>query len=449
MGTAIVGAMAAWLLGLPMPAGADVAAPASFAIVNVTTTADEYDSVPNGDCSLREAIQSQNDNANFGGCVRGIVPGPGGTDTILLPSGAYTLSRIGAEDDLNLTGDLDLRGSVVISATQGTAANVVGATDWNDRLLHVLSGTVTLKGLAVSGGDVGGGGGGMRIEAGATASVSGSSFTNNSAFRGGGLYNGSGVLTLVNSTVSFNETQEVFGNGGGGIYNDSGVLTLINSTVSYNETHPDAIGLGGGIANQEGTLALIGASLYGNAAHGASGGAIEVFGGTVTLTNTTVTGNAADDVGGGLHSVDGTVTLTNVTFSDNSALSGGGGIYSFGSGSLTLVNTIVADSQLSENCGPAPFTFTGGFNLSSDGSCDFGAGRDNVDVLLGPLADNGGSTLTHLPLPGSPAIDGGTNTGCPDTDQRGQARPQGAACDVGAVEVETSPLLLFVPLVLR
>jgi predicted outer membrane repeat protein len=62
-----------------------------------------------------------------------------------------------------------------------------------------------------------------------------------------------------------------------------------------------------------------------------------------------VTENAAENVGGGLHNVHGTVKLTNVTFMENPAPNGGSGIYSFGNGSLTLVNTIVADSLLSEN----------------------------------------------------------------------------------------------------
>jgi CSLREA domain-containing protein len=435
--------MAVWLLSLPAPAGAVGSAPTSFAIVNVTTTADEYDVVPNSDCSLREAIQSQNDNANFGGCVRGIVPGAGGIDTILLPSGTYTLTRTGAEDDLNLTGDLDLRGSVIISAT---LANVVGGAAWDDRLVHVLSSTVTLKGLLFRGGAAGtASGGAMQIELGATVSVSDSKFDFNSASSGGSLIN-YGTLTLTR--------VHIFGNvatvAGGGVRNQGGVLTLINSMVSSNVVQGlgGGGGSGGGIYSVGGTLALTGVTLNQNSTKG-SGGAISVNGGTATLTNTTVTENASDHIAGGLHNVHGTVKLTNVTFMENSAPDGGASIYSFGSGSLTLVNTIVADSLLSDNCGPDPLQFTGGFNLSSDGSCDFGAGHDNVDPLLGSLRNNGGPTLTHMPRPGSPAIDGGTNTGCPATGQRGEPRPQGAACEVGAVEVEAPPLLLFIPLVLR
>ncbi len=446
--TSIVLALAAGVLGLPAAVGAQTAAPASFAIVNITTMADEYDGVPNGDCSLREAIQSQNDHVNFGGCLRSIMPGPGGTDTILLPGGTYTLNRTGPDDDLNWTGDLDLRESVVISGTQGLHPMIYGDTGWNDRLVHVLTGTVTLKGLAFSGGAaeaVSGRGGGMRIQAGATVSVSDCSFTDSIAFRGGGIYNDSGVLTLINSIVGHNETHNAFGSSGAGIYNHSGVLTLINSTLIQNGS-ADSTAIGGGIYSEAGTLALTGATLFGNDSSGGGGG-IGVFGGTAILTNTTVTANASDGVGGGLHNVNGTVKVTNVTFSDNAAPTDGAGIYSFGSGSLTLVNVIVADSLGSENCGPAPFTFAGGFDLSTDGSCEFGVGRVTVEILLGELAANGGPTPTHLLLAGSPAVNFGTNTGCPATDQRGEPRPQGAACDVGPVEAP--PLLVSLPLVLR
>ena len=60
----------------------------------------------------------------------------------------------------------------------------------------------------------------------------------------------------------------------------------------------------------------------------------------------------------------------------------------------------------------------------------------NTDPLLGPLADNGGPTLTQALLPGSPAIDAGTAVSGVTTDQRGVPRPQGNAPDIGAFEVE-------------
>jgi hypothetical protein len=94
-----------------------------------------------------------------------------------------------------------------------------------------------------------------------------------------------------------------------------------------------------------------------------------------------------------------------------------------------------------------------GFNLTNDNTCGF----NNVpNVMLGPLANKGGPTQTHMPQPGSPAIDFVT-TGCPPpaTDQRGGARPVdgdgagGAACDAGAVEYGAAVAKVYIPLVLK
>src|SRR6185503_511846 len=60
---------------------------------------------------------------------------------------------------------------------------------------------------------------------------------------------------------------------------------------------------------------------------------------------------------------------------------------------------------------------------------------------IGPLRDNGGATLTHALLNGSPAIDSGNPAGCKDsqghaltTDQRGYPRAASRRCDIGAYE---------------
>jgi hypothetical protein len=104
----------------------------------------------------------------------------------------------------------------------------------------------------------------------------------------------------------------------------------------------------------------------------------------------------------------------------------------------------MANSPSGGNC--AEGVTDNGFNLATDTSC----GLNNVpDALLGPLADNGGPTKTHMPLPGSPAIDFVAD-GCPPpaADQRGVARPVGTACDAGAVEYEPT-LYLYLPSVLK
>ena len=70
--------------------------------------------------------------------------------------------------------------------------------------------------------------------------------------------------------------------------------------------------------------------------------------------------------------------------------------------------------------------------------------------MLGPLAHNGGPTLTHMLLSGSPAIDAGQCVTGLTTDQRGLPRLQGPACDIGAVERQpddTDRLTIYLPLI--
>jgi hypothetical protein len=112
---------------------------------------------------------------------------------------------------------------------------------------------------------------------------------------------------------------------------------------------------------------------------------------------------------------------------------------------------IVADSSTGGNCAFYAPPELAQFNLSSDNTCNFGAGRNNRDLRLGPLRNNGGSTQTHLPRCGSPAIDNGTAADAPSVDQRGIGRPQGSFYDVGSVEVRPAEGLrcLYLPLVLR
>src|SRR5262249_1132149 len=89
-----------------------------------------------------------------------------------------------------------------------------------------------------------------------------------------------------------------------------------------------------------------------------------------------------------------------------------------------------------------------GYNFSDDASCDFVGtgdrqGAGNPD--LAALANNGGPTATRLPGSTSPLVDAipaassqsdGASGVTPD--QRGSRRPQGGACDIGAVEVEVA-----------
>jgi hypothetical protein len=107
---------------------------------------------------------------------------------------------------------------------------------------------------------------------------------------------------------------------------------------------------------------------------------------------------------------------------------------------MTLTNSVVegnggAFACATEGGGAATITSAGG-NIADDASCNLVTPSDqpSTDPLLGPLADNGGPTLTHALLAGSPAIDAAVDAACPPRDQRGVLRPAGAGCDVGSVE---------------
>jgi hypothetical protein len=208
---------------------------------------------------------------------------------------------------------------------------------------------------------------------------------------------------------------------GGGIAN-AGTLTVTNSTISGNS----AANFGGGI-NNLGTLNVIGSTISGNSSN--SGGGIE-NGGELTLTNSTISGNSASFGGGIDNGIITSFTLpttvfrlfvTNCTISNNLA-SSGGGISSLSNALGTVTNTLISGNSNGSLKGSPSFSLS--HNLIIDAP----------DRFLGPLADNGGPTLTMALLPGSPAIDAGIVVAGITTDQRGVARPQGAAPDIGAFE---------------
>jgi len=243
------------------------------------------------------------------------------------------------------------------------------------------------------------------------------------------------------------------GGAGGGIYNQ-GLLTLNNSTLSGNSAGDGGVGGAGGVGGDGGAG---GSGTGSNGANGASGGP----------------GGGGDGgpggSGGGIFNQD-TLTLNNSTFSGNSAGNGnvggaggtngaggadgdGGGFSNSPTGSTSLKNTILANNVVAGGSGPDCRNTTGAFasqdyNLIEDASgCSIGGVTTHdltgQDPLLGPIADNGGPTPTHALLPGSPAIDVAPLAACAlATDQRGVARPQGLACDIGAFELIPANLVL-------
>ena len=258
----------------------------------------------------------------------------------------------------------------------------------------------------------------------------------------------------TNTTVTINDLTATGGNvlgggvdnRGGGILNRGGNLTLNRSTVSANATET----WGGGIATQGGTVQIndstIANNISGTPSNPGVGGGIYNENGQVTIRNSTISGNESDgrpSLGGGIANYHD-MTLESVTITDNFG-SDGGGIY-FNTTSpvtLTIKNTILAgngtdDCYFKTIAGGATINDLGYNLVQADNQlnpCGFVGGVNNnlvtVPFLL-PLADNGGSTQTHALALDSPAIDAG-DTSLP-TDQRGVARPQGAAADIGAYE---------------
>jgi hypothetical protein len=330
-----------------------------------------------------------------------------------------------------------------------------------------------------------------------------STITGNTAFAGGGGVASGGRLTIDHSTISHNTIK--FGQGGG--VANGGTATITNSLIADNEVNGSGGHAGGGVANggqltmrhstivgncacgnysegggvwNVGTLTVDSSTLSGNlATDSGGGGGVSNKGGHATIVNSTISGNGVSTDyggGGGVLNVYGTMSIINSTITGNTS-NYDGGVLNRNLGLLTLTSTLIAGNNVynpyvqelipSEVTNGGSFHSPGtviadAFNLfghdQNAGVSGFTPGPTDIvptvplnDILNPTLADNGGPTLTHALVSGSPAIDA-VATGCPppDTDQRGFLRPAdgdntpGALCDVGAFEFNAAPAALEV-----
>jgi hypothetical protein len=320
-----------------------------------------------------------------------------GKDTILVPPGDYLLTIPGpADEDVSLTGDLDIFDHLDLRGDEHQPT--ILRSNGTDRVLSVYGrSTVTLSHLTFTGG--------RHLEEGAGVKIFDSH------------------VTISHSTICNNEVTGAFG---GGIAVILSEVELRNCVVTGNFANES----GGGIwrVGQRG------------------------YASDLTLINTTVSGNTSYFGGGIYTSFEGALYLINSTIAANTATGRGDAVGVFYGHGPTAINTLIE--------GDCSFAFaslftSNGHNLESPShTCGLSHPTDHVsvsDLRLGPLADNGGPTLTHALWADSPAIDSADPAACPPEDQRGTARPVDGngdgsdGCDVGAFELLPEPAAVEVP----
>jgi predicted outer membrane repeat protein len=343
-------------------------------------------------------------------------------DGLTITGGTET-SSFGIRDG----GGIYNRGTLTVNAStlSGNSAANSGGGIYN-------AGTLTLSDSAFTGNSAGYGGGGISND-GNTLTVSNSTFVANSAPLGASIDNEFGTLTVNNSTFTANHATA---DGGGGIYTYDGRATVTASTFTDNSAGYG----GGGIYNENSTLTVSNSTFAGNSVHNIPGGG-GIFNdtGAMTLSNTTFTGNSAPD-GGGIYNA-GRATLSNSIVTGNSATfssgGAGGGILN-DSYPLTLTNSIVAGN--SAGFGPdlnGQVDSGSSYNLIGDGSRltgisggvnhnQVGTSASPIDPKLSPLADHGGPTQTFALLSGSPAL----GAGGPSTTLTSPVAPQATTLNV-------------------
>ncbi len=157
-----------------------------------------------------------------------------------------------------------------------------------------------------------------------------------------------------------------------------------------------------------------------------------------TFDDVTSSVPATADYVWGIETAAGDSQFTNTTIANDSLTpTGDTALVGIDGGDLSLLNTIVASTTPAQNCVvESGAIISAGHNLDNGSSCNFTQPGDisNANPLVQSLANNGGQVSTGALANGSPAIDAGTNHGCPNTDARGVPRPQGSTCDIGSYE---------------
>ncbi len=371
--------------------------------------------VVNKRCTLAHAIASANSNFPYGDCPAGYP----GADKITLTS------------DMVLNEELPWITSEI--TIEGAGYTISGDDEF--QIFRVSFGLLTLNDLRITEANSYRGGGAI---SGREATIilnrsiiSGNSVEGDILADGGGIFCFPCTLIINDSLISGNSTEQ----SGGGIafvgLSETNYLKISNSVIDGNSArHGGGLYVSGPDSLERMTITN---SVISNNFATKNGGGINASVGsehsTLSIDRSTINGNRAGDSGGALFTAEnGRSRLTNVTIVANRA-SSGGGIYTQDPGSTHLRFSILA-GNIGNDCVGYPEQNIG--NIIADGTCD---PRFTGDPMLAKLVEPEDGSLPYFPLlPGSPAIDAAFDAYCGGPDQIGTPLPQGAACDIGAVE---------------
>lgn len=366
----------------------------------------------------------RNNTASFSGTNPTITLGFGGAIAIYNSVLSVTTSRISNNNGHTFGGIYSTSGIVSVVSSTIASNTGIGLAASQDDTLNISTSTISGNKVGVSG------------SIGTKISINNSLVVNNEL----GVENGGGMLQVDQSSIESNCCS-------GGISN-RGTAIIRRTRIRSNTRSILPIPSGGAIFN-DGTLNLIESTLSGN--NSTSSGAGIYNTGRIFVTNSTISGNSVSTGrGGGLfNNLNGYAIFTNCTIANNFASGMGGGISIESTATTVVRNTLLASNTITGGIMDVQGTVQSqGFNLISNtqGSAGWIASDLlNQNAMLAPLGNNGGTTQTHGLMPGSPAINSGSNSLAVDPftenaltrDQRGNGfgRIIGGGQEIGITDV--------------
>jgi CSLREA domain-containing protein len=409
------------MLGLVWLLGSGTVARATDIVVQTPLDGVANDST----CTLREAIIAANTNSTVDTCAAG-----GADDSIALKQATYVLTATGTDDDLGLTGDLDITSTLTIVGA-GPGKTFIDANGI-DRVFELLpgAGTVVFSDLTIRNGNVTGVGGGIRSHDADLTLINVEVVSNTAGGgspdgRGGGVFVDDGTLLLDGAQILSNTASML----GGGVlvhYTNCVFTQTGGTTIAHNHTDGD----GGGVAIERAKATISGGRVYSNTAGGDGGGiAILHANGTLSMDGVDVVENLSQGYGGGVYVYSGRATLSGGQIVSNTTSSGGGGVYVTGGGSaftqtgasLIAYNSAATGGGVALNFGDTALSGgqvisntaegrSGGIHVSNDARLTLVnvtiSGNEAKNQYGGGIFASGAVTIAHTTIASNTAASG-------------------------------------------